>query len=1189
MRKGFIFTTDVLIGLSLIVLTLITLGLLQHQSVLPEKEYERLSYMSDDVMNALAYLKVSEVQDKPTINGLIQSDVLTQKDLDKSILDLIASFWYTDNKTIAENISREVLEGVTDDLCINLTIGFEIIYNSSCNAPAKDVAVATRIETGYESGLPTYGYISRASLASIKSKRDSSYVYFGGFVGEGNITRIMSLPPFDKIKEVYMELDAGGNFNLSINNNPVGSFIKGSGGGGNMTLGSNKTSDNWVVCNATFNPSYCSLLIVGDNKISFNFTGNLSFIGGGYFRVSYNTTQMAPPKVNGTDRYWFPGIDGFINLYDSFYVPGTLKNITAYLHYYNKIKVNDVGVPVYLKIGNKTVFESNATGEQKINLTQYNFTNAFGSLNNLINYVSNKTIPLRLGVETFVLLAGEGVADAVLITDVSGSMSSNCDVDTTECLYTDCNLGRPGCQNRRLDVAKDVDKDFVDGILDLPGDRVGLISYSASPGIRNSTPLTADKNRLNNQIDSYSAQGNTCISCGIVRATTLLDRNVTYLISEKSTWLYTTSYPSSSPPNDLDGYNWTEKNYNASSWNNGQAILGFDNYPYSPAVDTNIGNNGGNYYFRKNFTVNTSKLEAAWFYALSDDKAEIYLNGHLIDNDTVKHNASYWNRGITVLYDDFENYSSKCGRVDGYALNLPPGFWYIDDGNGNPNVFGEEVYLMCNNPSYPAHNGTSVLVFRDMDNYGYAETTLNLSAYADVELSYWWRTGPNFFGSNERGDVFVWDGEWHSIAYYDDGDGNNVYLHSKIDLSPYKMINNFKIRFGSRSSDDNERFYIDQVNVRAPIPIDKSYFVDGENVIAVKLYNSDSSSAKFDLELLTKTNEIRKRAMLVMSDGAANTLIDGSYDVDQAKNEAIDRACIARDNYGIVVYSVGFGGSADATTLAKIACWNCTGNSWLPGESLQSCSRFYNSSNADELEEIYKKIAADIVELSYTAQTINITGSVKSGNSLFTDSYIEFNYTDIKPEIEYGEISLTRETNRFGGIVENHSKEGWFNVSDRVKIVEAKVTSYSSEYWTDRLWVNSSATNDWKRVYWLGDYGDTYESFGDPFIINIPKDYISGGNNSVRIGTGITPINETGGSPDDRVIYTMRIKGSVGYGLPFETAEGARNDAIDRLNETVRDYVDISMDDIDVATDIISGIRWLWGPSLLKIVMWKNQ
>jgi hypothetical protein len=262
--------------------------------------------------------------------------------------------------------------------------------------------------------------------------------------------------------------------------------------------------------------------------------------------------------------------------------------------------------------------------------------------------------------------------------------------------------------------------------------------------------------------------------------------------------------------------------------------------------------------------------------------------------------------------------------------------------------------------------------------------------------------------------------------------------------------------------------------------------------------------------------------------------------------------------------------------------------------AIASCGGgYYNAStDANGLKEIYRKLAENILNISYHAQVVDVVGNVPLNNTLYPDSYIEFQYSPIIVPYEYGEISLSRETARLkdlsGDTVDIPYKEGWFDISDKVKVVDAKVTSYSSEYWTDRVYVNSSKTGTWSNIYWLGDYGDDYKILGDPYIIQIPVNLISSGNNSVRIGTGISPTNATGGSPDDRIIYTMRVKGSVEFGNVFNSSDEAKEDALNRLLAKIGGYVDVSSGDVRVENKTVRGIQWLWGPGLISISIWKR-
>ena len=888
MKKGFIFTMDVLIGLGLIIIIFV-FSFLEFGSVIPEKKYQKLNFVAEDTMDLLIHLQVKDVRDKPTVSQLINEGIVTEKDMDNSILDLIAGFYYKDNKTIAGNITKEVLGEITDVVNIQLSVDGQNIYSTvSANVP-REVAVASRIESGYEPGKPTYGYIARAYLTKIRGKRDSSYTYFGGYVGDGNITTNITLPSFDKILEAYMEMDAGNNFNLYINGNHSGFYTNGSARGGYMR------ADKWTICNKSYNYQYCKNFISGKNVLSFNFTENRSFIGGGYFRVTYNTTQMAPEEEVGRSKYWFPGIYGIINLYDSFYVPGKIRGMNIHLHYRNNFTS-------YLVIGSTTVNEDVSTNERIVDITN-------DTLFTLLNYdeMSNKTVPIRLGTKTF---SGEkiGNADVIIITDISGSMdwelsSSNQGDDITNC----GDLNNPNNPifaptTNRVSLARCLDKDFTEIILNASGNRVGLVSY------RDSTysyyNLSTNKNSLYNQINSYSADGGTCICCGINKAYEILN---------------------------------TQSNSSREKF----IILMSDGIPSHKCSNTGCEGNSSNGFFE--------------------------------------------------------------GDCYGWGCCCP----------ANP-VTG-----------------------------------------AGCDTSFGW--------CNSR----------------------------SIRCILCKCM--------------------------------------------CEMQNANYSSCRVHKELNT------------------------------------------------IVHSVGFG---EVST--------CPMGNWTL-RSIASCGGgYYNAStDAEGLKQIYRKLAESIVNISYHAQIVEVTGNVPLNNTLFPDSYIEFEYSPILIPNEYGEISLTRETPRLKDLtgrdtIEIPDKEGWFNVSDQVKVVDTKVTSYSSEYWTDRVYVKSSKTGDWSNVYWLGNYGNIYQKLGDPYIVQIPVNLIASGNNSIRIGTGITPSNATGGSPDDRAIYTVRMGSSIGFGNVFNSSDEAKEDALNRLLNKTSGYVDVSSEDVRIENKTIKGIQWLWGPGLLSLSIWRR-
>jgi len=858
MNRGIVFTMDVLIGLSLLIMIVMTLAFFEFESILPEKKYERLNYLTDDIMNVLSYLQVKDVQDKPTVERLIEDGVLVGIDLDKSVLDLISSFWSAGNETIAENITREVLEGLTYDICLNLTMDGQNIY-SSCDTPAKDVTVVTRIESGYEPGKASYGYIARAFLTNIKGKSDSSYAYFGGYVGDGNITRYITLYGLNKVLNATMVLDAGSDFDLYINGNYSGGF---------SPSPSNLTADEWII-----NPLYHSNLKDGNNTIAFNFTGNNSYIGGGYFKVTYSSSQMFPTTTEGIDYYYFPGIEGIINLYSSFYVPGSLNALEVYLHFKSNYET-------FFSIGNATIYEDNATGEETVYISDDDIKNNITSVGLSYAFLSNKTIPIRMGLSNVSYVSTiVGNADVFSVTDVSLSMEDcNVPADSSDydcidgyctggdcwnvgwlcCIFSCCDSSQSYCEDcggtwtttayfkKKITVAKEANKVFVEAILNASGNRLGLVNYSTD--VEHIHPLSTDNTSLKNEIDGYIPKGWTCICCGV-------------------------------------------------------------------------------------------------------------------------------------------------------------------------NAAAEDL-------------------------------------------------------------------------------------------------------------------------------------------------NSNATPGKF-------------KSMVVMTDGLTNQecLEQNTGDPEE---DAVQSACDAYNNYGITVHTIGFGGDVNETTLQRMAeCGH--GN--------------YYYSNVSELAKIYQEVAEAILNASYVAQTVKVEGFYNK-TRLYSDSYIKFNFTPIVVPLQYGEVSLTRETDKLedciGYVKTDEYVEGGYYLSPEVEVIDAKVTSYSSQFWTHKVDANTSS-NSWQTVFQLSDFGSDYKILGDPFIVQIPIVFIQEGeNNFVRVETGVNPINGTGGSPDNRVIHTMKIKGSVGYGSVFNSSSLAMEDARQRLIDKIISYVDVDEDDIEIQNETIRGIQEIWGPSLLKIIMWEK-
>jgi len=459
-KKGYTVVLDAILALTfaIIIFTAFSSTYFTNISKTASTSFKSLHYLSEDIL-----------------------DVLNKQ----RVLDAVGEEWALNNTANISRILNAHLEKlVPSNIGYRVTIENDVfVENTSRTDESKAIAKthSARMLVGYGKGLPTMGYVARSSLVRILSKTTSSFLYFGGFEGEGNLTKYFILPStFLKVNDIYMELDSGSSFNLFINDIQCGSTYMPSIGNMSANIKEDITS-----CGNSLNP--------GDNEIKVLFVGNditRHYIGGGFIGVTYNTSEMVPQE-NGTIRYYLPGISGFINYYSGFYVPGNLNSMGIHLHLFNNYTT-------YLTIGSTLIYTSRGNTSEQI-----------------VDIGSNVTIPPITGN-----------ADIVLITDISGSM--NWQLNSTSLgISRNCAdplLNEPN--TRRISLAKCLDNEFIDIILNTSGNRVGLVGFSGLPSSIPSSSVTTvilqhnlstNNVSLKNQISSYNPNGATG-TCGAIRA-----------------------------------------------------------------------------------------------------------------------------------------------------------------------------------------------------------------------------------------------------------------------------------------------------------------------------------------------------------------------------------------------------------------------------------------------------------------------------------------------------------------------------------------------------------------------------------------------------------------------------------------------------------------------------------------------
>ena len=317
-KKGVFFSTDALIALIIIFLSIIVL--------VPFVKYaHRDSFVQSDVRDVLTSLKIGE----------LNSSYVTT-DPNKSVLEQIGEFYIT-NLSVAKTLGEEVF----DSLETNENIGIwyeDTLIVSKNNTPiegAQNIEVESQIISGIQEGESVTGFSGRAFLVNTIPKK---YFYFGGYVGDGNIS--INVNGSGGVEGLEVEVAINNDFDVYINDVFSGHY-------------ENASSD--------FVPAiydlgaYVSNMNSDENTIEFR--GESLHIAGGYVKVTYSSSNL----TNGNGKYHFPGIEGLINIYDGFYVPGNLTNMEIFLHFDNNLST-------FLSIGNVTVFNDTTDGEESFTL-----------------------------------------------------------------------------------------------------------------------------------------------------------------------------------------------------------------------------------------------------------------------------------------------------------------------------------------------------------------------------------------------------------------------------------------------------------------------------------------------------------------------------------------------------------------------------------------------------------------------------------------------------------------------------------------------------------------------------------------------------------------------------------------------------------------------------------------------------
>ncbi len=376
-KKGVFFSTDALVALIIIFLSILVIFPLIKYS--PSEDF-----IQQDVVKVLSLLKVGDI-DNSYVQNLISQGVISN--LNNSLLEQIGEFYVTD-VDLAKEMAEEVLSNISEGDNIGIWYENSLIFskNTSSFEDSEDIKVDRIIISGIREGDSVTGFSSRSYLSrSMQTK----YFYFGGYVGDGNIS--MNMNYNGDLSSIKFEIAINNDFDLYINNIFSGHY-------------ENASSD--------FHPAeysigaYIENFESGENVIEL--VGDNLHIAGGYVKITYENDDILE---SNSIRYYLPGIEGLINIYDGVYFPNNLLGMNVYLHYLSNNSI-------FLNIGNTTTFNDSSDVEIERTLSDGELRGYLSDYEGLIG----STVPIRLGLGEMTGQIGEGVADIVFLIDSTGSM-----------------------------------------------------------------------------------------------------------------------------------------------------------------------------------------------------------------------------------------------------------------------------------------------------------------------------------------------------------------------------------------------------------------------------------------------------------------------------------------------------------------------------------------------------------------------------------------------------------------------------------------------------------------------------------------------------------------------------------------------------------------------------------------------
>ncbi|MCJ7478574.1 MAG: hypothetical protein MUP63_00150 [Candidatus Nanohaloarchaeota archaeon QJJ-7] len=210
MRKGFYFSFDAIVALTLLGFTTVLLlwssAPTQSTGDITTETFRKTNTLAEDSVQMASRSSLGQAFTQEEVEHYINDTELEKEDSEKSVMDVISVLWASKDTEAAKNISKEFFDGIiSDGYGYRVSISGDedtLIFNSSRLNTSEALAKSQRIVSGVQKNQPQEGYLSRARAEQVdKNTTEVFEIPMGGSAVSGGTSNSLDLTR-------HFELDA---------------------------------------------------------------------------------------------------------------------------------------------------------------------------------------------------------------------------------------------------------------------------------------------------------------------------------------------------------------------------------------------------------------------------------------------------------------------------------------------------------------------------------------------------------------------------------------------------------------------------------------------------------------------------------------------------------------------------------------------------------------------------------------------------------------------------------------------------------------------------------------------------------------------------------------------------------------------------------------------------------------------